>query len=223
MNNMNILTSEELRSILTINNSIIYRIPSNVRDKVMIHDKSLRDDIQSLHEEIKENVTYYSRLVRELRSRLGDSHAPDINLPSDEVSPLKKRISYLENRIEEIANSRLETYKIDFGVHLSNCNFGENAETCKYGDENCPALTESWSWFGKSLAKQNTQPSDKMKFTKTNTGFRNLGKVETVEYPNFATFLLTEGPCHCDVTFTENGKNVKVIVNYGKVINVISE
>ena len=60
-----------------------------------------------------------------------------------------------------------------------------------------------------------------MKFIKTNTGFRNLGKVENVEYPNFATFLLTEGPCHCDVVFTESGHNLTVIVNYGKVISVV--
>lgn len=39
------------------------------------------------------------------------------------------------------------------GVHLSHCNFGENAGHCKYGDDDCPALTESWSWFGNALQR----------------------------------------------------------------------
>jgi ribosomal protein L37AE/L43A len=38
-----------------------------------------------------------------------------------------------------------------FGVHLQHCNFGEHAGSCKYGDEDCPALSESWSWFGERL------------------------------------------------------------------------
>lgn len=38
------------------------------------------------------------------------------------------------------------------GVHLSHCNFGENKCVCKYGDPNCPALTEAWSWVGNRLS-----------------------------------------------------------------------
>lgn len=44
--------------------------------------------------------------------------------------------------IERLKNER---------VHIQHCNFGENYEVCKYGEENCPALSESWSWFGKRL------------------------------------------------------------------------
>ena len=39
-------------------------------------------------------------------------------------------------------------------VHLSHCNFGENEGSCKYGDDSCPALSESWSWFGKALQER---------------------------------------------------------------------
>jgi len=39
------------------------------------------------------------------------------------------------------------------GVHLQHCNFGEYPNECKYGDEDCPALTESWSWFGRALQR----------------------------------------------------------------------
>lgn len=37
------------------------------------------------------------------------------------------------------------------GVHLSHCNFGENAGHCKYGDEDCPACSQDWAWFGDAL------------------------------------------------------------------------
>jgi hypothetical protein len=39
------------------------------------------------------------------------------------------------------------------GTHLSHCNFGEYPGVCKYGDEDCPALTESWSWFGQNMQR----------------------------------------------------------------------
>jgi hypothetical protein len=39
------------------------------------------------------------------------------------------------------------------GTHLSHCNFGENSGQCKYGESDCPALTEGWSWFGNSLQR----------------------------------------------------------------------
>lgn len=41
---------------------------------------------------------------------------------------------------------------VDLGVHLSHCNFGEHRGSCKYGpSEECPALTNEWSWFGANL------------------------------------------------------------------------
>jgi hypothetical protein len=39
------------------------------------------------------------------------------------------------------------------GVHLSHCNFGENAGACKYGEDDCPALTDSWEWLGLALQR----------------------------------------------------------------------
>jgi hypothetical protein len=44
----------------------------------------------------------------------------------------------------------LDAY-ITLGVHLSHCNFGEEAGQCKYGDEDCPAMSQSWKWFGDAL------------------------------------------------------------------------
>lgn len=46
-------------------------------------------------------------------------------------------------------SARVEHPKL--GVHLSHCNFGEHQGCCKYGDEDCPALDPSWSWFGDRL------------------------------------------------------------------------
>lgn len=37
------------------------------------------------------------------------------------------------------------------GVHLQHCNFGENEGSCKYGDDDCPALTPDWSWLGQHI------------------------------------------------------------------------
>jgi hypothetical protein len=42
------------------------------------------------------------------------------------------------------------------GVHLSHCNFGENVGWCKYGEEDCPAMSEEWRWFGDALAIRGT-------------------------------------------------------------------
>lgn len=41
------------------------------------------------------------------------------------------------------------------GIHLSHCNFGEHIGSCKYGNADCPALTNEWSWFGLALQKNN--------------------------------------------------------------------
>jgi hypothetical protein len=48
-----------------------------------------------------------------------------------------------------LANSKL-------GVHLSHCNFGENAGVCKYGESDCPALADSWAWLGEALQNRST-------------------------------------------------------------------
>lgn len=34
------------------------------------------------------------------------------------------------------------------GVHLQHCNAGEYRGGCKYGDADCPALADTWSWIG---------------------------------------------------------------------------
>jgi hypothetical protein len=39
----------------------------------------------------------------------------------------------------------------NMSVHLSHCNFGEHKNSCKYGENNCPALSDAWSWFGNNL------------------------------------------------------------------------
>lgn len=84
---------------------------------------------------------------------LADEHAkPPISQPwtefpsgrwyPPEVTPLTP------DEEQQKANRRL-------GVHLSHCNFGEYANRCKYGeDADCPALSESWSWFGKIVQER---------------------------------------------------------------------
>ncbi len=54
--------------------------------------------------------------------------------------------------IERIAQA--EAALADLRKHLSHCNFGENMGCCKYDDDNCPALDESWSWFGLAIQKK---------------------------------------------------------------------
>jgi len=39
----------------------------------------------------------------------------------------------------------------DFATHLSHCNMGEHAGRCKYGKDDCPALTEAWCWLGQAI------------------------------------------------------------------------
>jgi len=59
-----------------------------------------------------------------------------------------------------------EKYR-SLGVHLSHCNQGEYLAGCKYGDvDDCPALTDSWSWFGKrvtELENGNTDLTDQLR------------------------------------------------------------
>jgi regulator of replication initiation timing len=38
-----------------------------------------------------------------------------------------------------------------FGVHLRHCNHGEWAGVCKYGNADCPMLTEDWAWVGRHI------------------------------------------------------------------------
>ena len=48
----------------------------------------------------------------------------------------------------------------NLGVHLSHCNFGENVGVCKYGDDDCPALSESWRWLGQMIeSKKKSEPT----------------------------------------------------------------
>ena len=67
------------------------------------------------------------------------------------MSELETHLAYLENHVVELDRQLIEerekTRKL--GVHLSHCNFGEHENRCKYAEGDCPALSESWSWFGK--------------------------------------------------------------------------
>ena len=39
------------------------------------------------------------------------------------------------------------------GTHLSHCNHGEQVNDCKYGELDCPALSEEWRWFGETYER----------------------------------------------------------------------
>ena len=67
--------------------------------------------------------------------------------------------------MEEWEGRALKAEKL--GVHLSHCNFGENANVCKYGDDDCPALTPQWLWLGKALQER------KFRETKEDSGRLN--------------------------------------------------
>lgn len=56
------------------------------------------------------------------------------------------------------------------GTHLSHCNFGEYVGSCKYCDEDCPALSEQWSWFGKNVQKSDKIVIELRKWLKTHAG-----------------------------------------------------
>ena len=51
----------------------------------------------------------------------------------------------------EMIGMALDKKKDKLGIHLSHCNIGEQYDNCKYGDENCPALTSEWSWIGERM------------------------------------------------------------------------
>lgn len=77
------------------------------------------------------------------------------HLPHDKPSQLADafRAGYVYAARSQVPASQAPDER-KLGVHLSHCNFGEHAGTCAYGDdENCQALSESWSWFGKSLQR----------------------------------------------------------------------
>jgi hypothetical protein len=73
----------------------------------------------------------------ELASRL------DILIRADADAPTLLRL----------VNAAVESEMRNLGVHLSHCNFGENAGGCKYGDPDCPALA-GWAWFGRALDRE---------------------------------------------------------------------
>jgi hypothetical protein len=61
----------------------------------------------------------------------------------------------------EAALTRLATppsKKASLSNHLSHCNFGENVNSCKYGEDDCPSLTDEWAWFGNII-----QESDRLR------------------------------------------------------------
>lgn len=49
------------------------------------------------------------------------------------------------------------TMQRKLGVHLSHCNQGEYEGECKYGNNDCLALSESWSWFGDELKRRDIE------------------------------------------------------------------
>lgn len=58
---------------------------------------------------------------------------------------------YVEVETARAAQQRAEQQLHDLGRHLSHCNFGEHAGQCKYGQTDCPALTEQWRWLGPAI------------------------------------------------------------------------
>lgn len=74
-----------------------------------------------------------------------------------EVGRLKEAILRWEATVRQVEQERDEatvkavTAHNQFLTHLTHCNSGEHPDTCKYGDDDCPALTEQWRWLGKAL------------------------------------------------------------------------
>ncbi len=78
---------------------------------------------------------------------------PDVKAAADKIGDALGGLYQLIGQklhAEEAAEGRAEAAE-QLGVHLSHCNFGENAGVCKYGEETCPAVSEAWSWLGKGL------------------------------------------------------------------------
>ncbi len=78
-------------------------------------------------------------------------YVPNSSLREDTPHPMLNDLFCMVMKRTDVIKlkSRLTT----LGVHLSHCNFGENVNCCKYGDEDCPALTHGWSWFGNHLQR----------------------------------------------------------------------
>lgn len=87
-------------------------------------------------------VTY----VRSLRQIAAKAKLRMVKFYKDQQERLKKV------ELERVKEERDAAKKL--GVHLSHCNFGENVNACKYGQDNCPALSEEWSWLGKALEQR---------------------------------------------------------------------
>lgn len=87
-------------------------------------------------------VTY----VRSLRQITAKAKLRMVKFYKDQQERLKKV------ELERVKEERDAAKKLD--VHLSHCNFGENVNACKYGQDNCPALSEEWSWLGKALEQR---------------------------------------------------------------------
>lgn len=62
-------------------------------------------------------------------------------------------VKAIEQALAEQLEESKKIYR-KFAIHMSHCNFGEHSGECKYGDDDCPALTESWSWFGRALDRK---------------------------------------------------------------------
>ena len=65
----------------------------------------MEERIEGLEEDASINREISSgqaRTIRELNSRLGLSHAPDFDLPPDEITPLKEQIAALTSELSEL-------------------------------------------------------------------------------------------------------------------------
>ena len=70
------------------------------------------------------------------------------NIPAVRPQYGPEDVAGIAKAIQDLVDLKMR----NLGVHLSHCNFGENAGGCKYGDPDCPALA-GWSWFGRALDK----------------------------------------------------------------------
>ncbi len=94
---------------------------------------NLTDEEEASIDGYNDAVTKFHPVIKELLDEIWNTR---INVPSSHE--------------EHVWEEKFRT----LGVHLSHCNFGEYQNSCKYGeDEDCPALSESWSWFGKNMQK----------------------------------------------------------------------
>ena len=103
-------------------------------------------------------------------------------------------------RVED-KNAELERQ----GVHLSHCNFGEHAGSCKYGDDDCPALTESWKWFGDRLQENAKLKAQVERLSAPVTFAEAESVLGCPKYPGDHTFAIAATEFACQVIAARAG------------------